>query len=255
MLKKIKKIIKNPQRIKPIILTRFSRWTNTALPQQVSISTGSRMRIVLPDTLSTVVFFEGDYEPAVTRFLKKYLKPDDVFFDVGAHFGIRSIQAIDITSGRIKIYAFEPGIEQLKTLKYNTNMYAQISIIPKAVSNVSNKILSMKQFNYRFIGSSTLGKPRLPQNLLIQALRNYKIVMVKTITLDDFANKKNIIPSLIKIDVENHEFEVLEGARKVINKHHPKIIIESDNSKSIKLLKSCGYKIIKIDKDNWGAIY
>ena len=34
------------------------------------------------------------------------------------------------------------------------------------------------------------------------------------------------IPSIIKIDVEHHEMQVLEGARETIKKHMPTILIE-----------------------------
>jgi hypothetical protein len=52
------------------------------------------------------------------------------------------------------------------------------------------------------------------------------IYEVKTDTLDNFTKEKNIIPDVIKIDVEGHELSVLKGAENFISKHHPTLIIE-----------------------------
>jgi FkbM family methyltransferase len=52
------------------------------------------------------------------------------------------------------------------------------------------------------------------------------IYEVKTDTLDNFTREKNILPDLIKIDVEGHELSVLKGAENFISEHHPTLIIE-----------------------------
>jgi FkbM family methyltransferase len=52
------------------------------------------------------------------------------------------------------------------------------------------------------------------------------------------------IPSIIKIDVEHHEMQVLEGAKETIKKHMPTILIEIhdfDNNPVAKFLEDLGY--------------
>jgi hypothetical protein len=52
-------------------------------------------------------------------------------------------------------------------------------------------------------------------------------ILVDTITLDNFFYKKiKRFPSLIKIDVEGHELEVLEGCSKLIKEYKPYFIFE-----------------------------
>ena len=75
--------------------------------------------------------------------------------------------------------------------------------------------------------------------------------MVTTKRFDDFHSiNKQIF--LVKIDVEDHEIEVLSGMKKNINRFKPMLIIES-NSKNIKIIKkmifSLGYKCKFISKD------
>ena len=50
-------------------------------------------------------------------------------------------------------------------------------------------------------------------------------IKVDQIFLDDFVNKKSIIPDVLKIDVEGAEFNVLDGATKILKDYRPKIII------------------------------
>jgi len=54
----------------------------------------------------------------------------------------------------------------------------------------------------------------------------------------------NGTPSIIKIDVEGHELQTLEGAKNTIEKHKPMILIEIhdfENSEIPKFLESLGY--------------
>jgi FkbM family methyltransferase len=50
---------------------------------------------------------------------------------------------------------------------------------------------------------------------------------VQTITIDELMLK----PDLIKIDVENHEAQVLEGACQTIQIHRPRLILEANNER------------------------
>ena len=68
---------------------------------------------------------------------------------------------------------------------------------------------------------------------LHQRLKTYKVV--KTYKFDDIFKLKEKIFS-IKIDVENHELEVIDGMIENIKKFRPLLIIES-NSQNIKSLK------------------
>ena len=70
---------------------------------------------------------------------------------------------------------------------------------------------------------------------------------IKTIKLDNFDFKNKI--SFIKIDVEGHELNVIEGARNTIEKHKPNLLIEIEEkhthkklSESLYYIENLGYK-------------
>jgi FkbM family methyltransferase len=49
---------------------------------------------------------------------------------------------------------------------------------------------------------------------------------VKSITIDDYVEQTNIVPKLIKIDVEGAELNILQGSKKTLSNYKPKIILE-----------------------------
>jgi hypothetical protein len=69
---------------------------------------------------------------------------------------------------------------------------------------------------------------------------------VRTVSLDDIVADRGIEPDLIKIDVEGHEAQVVQGASDLIDRVRPTIIIEmghasADGALFAKLLDR-GYK-------------
>ena len=75
----------------------------------------------------------------------------------------------------------------------------------------------------------------------------------ETNKLDNIINKKI---HLIKIDVEGHEWELIDGATKTIIKHRPIIILETfkrnNNIKKIKqFILSFNYTASYISADNY----
>ena len=69
---------------------------------------------------------------------------------------------------------------------------------------------------------------------------NFDEFSIKTMKLDDikFSNKV----SFIKIDVEGHELNVIDGAKETLKKHKPNLIIEIEEKHSkIPLLESINY--------------
>jgi FkbM family methyltransferase len=82
-------------------------------------------------------------------------------------------------------------------------------------------------------------------------IREYQI---ETIRLDDFCKKNNLLPDLIKIDVELHEPEVIEGMGDFLKDCSAAIIIEVLTNevadKLNEILKESKFQFYSLEKDS-----
>jgi FkbM family methyltransferase len=163
-------------------------------------------------------YFEADYEKESFAFFKKMCKPGMNIIDVGAHFGLYSVYMQKLSGGQV--YSFEPTPSTLSIL-HNTirlnGVHENIEVIPAAVSDETGKA----QFFIDTIPGSVA-------NSLVQygnrdnQKRGYEVDVV---SLDSFVGQKGISVEFMKIDAEGAEYAVLKGARDVLAKHRPVIIL------------------------------
>ena len=134
----------------------------------------------------------------------------DLAFDVGSYTG-DSISGLK-SLGYKNIICFEPDPSNFINLKLNYGQDPQISCIRKAVTNKSNEIVKMYSTrNLPFL--NTLDKNWIIKTRHKQYYRptQWEEFDVETTTLDDFVKSIGKTPSYVKIDVEGHEREVLDG--------------------------------------------
>ena len=151
-------------------------------------------------------------------FLLHFLKPADTFVDIGANIGSYTILA----SSQVKAnsISIEPLQETFKKLIDNI-------LINKVEQNV-------KAFNIGL--GSEIGKIHFTQSLdtinHVATKEEIDTIEVKIDTLDNLLMNEQC-PSLIKIDVEGYENEVINGAEKILENQSLKaIIIELNGSGS-----------------------
>lgn len=159
------------------------------------------------------LFETGTYEKGILHFIKNNLKSDGCFVDVGANIGLMSIfTAIKFPNS--KVVAFEAHPHTLKILEENIrlNEVKNIQIQPLALSNTSGLVTIFDNWNVNRGGASIkLNKGESNSH------------QVNCNLLDSFTS---IAPSMIKIDVEGAELEVLLGAKNTIETYRPTLIIE-----------------------------
>jgi FkbM family methyltransferase len=195
-------------------------------------------------------------ENEVKYSMKDILKKGDVVYDVGAHIGELSIYCSKIVGSKGKIFSFEPNKFIVNYLKdsIKKSKVKNVNVIEKAVTNIDKK--KLKFFVDLDPGSwgSSLGNHQFSINK--DYIRECKKTSVESITLDSFFynNRKQTSdyyhksPKLIKIDVEEFEVNVLQGAIKLIKEYKPYIIFEYRHlyqefeKDPIILLKKLGYK-------------
>jgi FkbM family methyltransferase len=186
----------------------------------------------------------------VTKIAKELDNQNDQgwFFDVGANVGLYSWEVRKVSPHR-KILAFEPDPENIILLEKTLNgaNFHNVEIYKCALSNQLAEI-SFYQDTLTSATGCVAGKdkPWIEQYLNSSANE----IQVRTETLDSVV-RHDSTPSLIKIDVEGHEIEVLQGGRNTLSEAKPLLIIESfppKQSTVLSLLNKHGYHSIDADR-------
>ncbi len=146
----------------------------------------------------------------IKDFAKNYVIDKD-FIDGGAYIGDSAL-VLNKFKPR-KIYTFEPEIENFKLLQETIALNElQNNIIPikKGLSN-KNQILS-------FEGDNVCGK-------ISEISRSEQISHIEVTYIDEFVQKNDLHPALIKLDIEGAEYDAIIGAQETIKKLKPILLI------------------------------
>ena len=155
-------------------------------------------------------------EPETFEWIKKYLRANEILWDIGANIGIFSLYAA--LGGNNKVLAIEPSAESYSTLNANirlNNLEDHIDALCFAGSQETNLLqLHMKDpssgASHNSIGSS--------ENQFGEFDVNGKQSVI-AISLDDLDQIEGIAsPNHVKLDVDGKELEILTGATKVLKK-------------------------------------
>jgi FkbM family methyltransferase len=190
-----------------LLLIRAALWR----PLTVDHTTddGIRFRCRLPDGIQTFVYLFGTWEPDLTAFLHRRLRPGDTFIDVGANVGYMSALAGRQVGPRGAVVAFEPapiaGAALQETVAMND--LTNTRVVPAAVSDTEGELSLFVGPSYLVTGDSTTaaraaqGRPLLRKEERVRAAPLGSLV-----THEELASTR-----LIKIDVEGAEDRVLTG--------------------------------------------
>lgn len=155
--------------------------------------------------------------------------PRPLVFDVGGYTG-KSIIDLKQTFPDARIFSFEPNPQVIDALREVAQRYTDVEVTQAAVSSRVGQIEYHQQGINPGLGgvykrrvdshdSIDLTRLRAPEADDAERQRylaevNKKSFTVPTVTLEDFATRRAITDeiSLIKVDVQGHEPEVLEGA-------------------------------------------
>ena len=141
-----------------------------------------------------------------------------------------------------RVFAFEPIVENFKFASFNVNRNKLTNTILKNLclsnENKNNQMITSVD-NVPFGGGSSVvtAARKLAKD------RKWEFEEVKAIKLDSFLKDYQDEISIIQLDVEHHESEVLEGSIETVKKFLPIIIVEGKPNKSVeKILFNLGYQ-------------
>ena len=172
--------------------------------------------------------------------IAKIIKKDNVVFDVGANIGLISAFMGHRVGTGGTVYAFEPQPETRKELQKTIalNELENVVVAPYALSSEVGTADLYFVNNNKLSSLAPVGDNHYGTN---------KTVRIATNTIDNFCSQNNVTHiDFIKIDVEGFEYEVLIGAREMLQKHAIKAIqfeMRERNQTILDMLQEYGYRI------------
>ncbi len=192
---------------------------------------------------------DNGWERASLNLWSKLSTDSQVIFDIGANTGIYGLSAQAINP-HAKIYAFEPVRRVFDKLRNNIELNDyNIKAFEKAVSNINGTAIIYDPLGAEHVLSVTVNKDLTGESTETVA------VEIETLRLDSFIKSENINKiDLMKIDVETHEAEVLEGMGEYLKKFKPTLLIEILNDEVGQavegVIKGLDYLKFNIDDKN-----
>ena len=157
-------------------------------------------------------YYLGFYELGTLRMMENILAPGDSFVDVGASEGQMSARASQLVGNSGHVIALEPQGQRFHDLVNTIHLNGFSNITP-----------------LRLGASSAAGEARLYTDIVSPTLRQTKNVSrfetVEVRRLDDvLAGQDAGNVTMIKIDVEGFELEVLRGAANTVSRDYAPIL-------------------------------
>jgi FkbM family methyltransferase len=156
--------------------------------------------------ISNELYVHGHREDDNREILRRELKPGSRVLDIGANIGYYALMEAMIIGDKGIVYAVEPDERNLALLKENVSLNRldkSIKIFDKAISNknVYEQFAIHQSSNLNVI----LTKGEYPSSEQYMS-----IVRIETVDIYDFLKSLERI-NLIRMDLEGHEEEVLDG--------------------------------------------
>lgn len=183
---------------------------------------------VVDDYISQYIKEGSFYEEPVLSYLKDRYDLFDVVVDCGANIGNHSKFFTEVMGA--EVWSFEPSEENYRLLVRNNPMGHNYQI---ALGSKKGRV----------------GLEEFPHNMGMN-----RVVPGKSVEMAPL-DKFDLIPDLIKIDVEGMEADVLAGALKTIKKYRPILLVEHNDLQALyhsaRVLEGLHYRIEVFSKETW----
>ena len=216
--------------------------------EDVTVESLAGARFVVPHLAEPVGFHllvDGRYEPETEDFISTHLSAGDVFVDAGANIGVFTVSAARKVGPRGRVLAVEPSPAVFPYLEQNIRLNHLENVLPLR--------LALSDGTHDRVPFYTAPASHFGMGALAPQFHTEPCSVV-TKSLDEVV-ADNALPfvSVLKVDVEGHEFAVFRGARKLLERTPgPAIVFEfcdwaemrfGDPGQAQTFLMDLGYRI------------
>lgn len=213
---------------------------------------GLRWNLDLDEGIDFSIYLLGSFEPDLVRYYRAQVRAGDTVLDIGANIGAHTLHFARMAGPRGRVIAVEPTNYALDKLR--TNIGLNPALAPTI--HVEQAFLCADE------GATTVPEVSSSWPLTGQAddpvlvgARQHSTRGARSVTLDALVREMGLERvDWMKIDVDGHELDVLRGAREVLGRFHPRIIMElspychpgTGFEELVGLLAAAGYAFLTI---------
>jgi FkbM family methyltransferase len=201
---------------------------------------GHKVRLQYREAIGYLTLLYGSFEDAEMQSLASRARPHSTAFDVGANVGIHTIALANAVGPAGSVIAFEPADENVERLRQNLelNDVRNTEIVPMAAAANDEGVLLNLSDDSAFHSTTDVSAGHVVN----------ETTRVASTSLDDaWIRVGRPSVSVVKIDVEGAELDVLRGAAQVLSTCRPATLIEiSDHAQLLEiktLLATYGYRL------------
>jgi len=200
------KFVKNRRLISWLKRSREKEYIEKVIDDNVKI------RLYHDSRLAGLIYFDY-YEKSELQFLKSFLRPDDIFIDLGANIGLYTLIAASSVGNGGHVYAIEPHSRAYERLIDNiaVNGFGNTSCYRYAVSDCSEQV-ELNILTGGYDAWSSLAEPEKGSSFIKE--------FVDAVTLDSFVDEYDLVGRIrmIKVDIEGWESRFLAGAHETLSR-------------------------------------
>jgi FkbM family methyltransferase len=186
-------------------------------------------------------YWRGTSDLEAVRWIDRFVRPGGVAWDLGAHFGLYTVGMATRVGATGQVVSLEPEPAAFARCRRHVGMNRLdwVRIFPLAASSTNGAVGLVSAEG---AGSTTSYVTRDPgAGPLLTSVR-----------LDDLMARENLRPpDFVKVDVENHGAEALEGARGVLASARPNLLMsfhsEDELAGTQAILAPLGYRVLLLD--------
>lgn len=179
--------------------------------------------------IGLVVLMSGNFECAETTCARELAREGTVAIDVGANVGMFTIPLALAVGDSGRVLAIEPWPENVAMLNYNLRLNALRNVVVRdiAASAECGEVLLHLGSDPAFHSTTTVVKGR-------EAGENLRVPSQTLDAIWEDSGTPEV--SFLKIDTEGGEFEILEGATRLLRTWRPAILLEAKGERRAKEL-------------------
>jgi FkbM family methyltransferase len=224
---------------------------SAGVERTVRLRDGSLIHVRDDEYVGRAISYFGDLDRKITWVCRQLLQPSDLFIDVGANYGVVTLQAAKLVGPSGRVHAIEPQPRMAARLRESAvdNGYSQVHVHEVALS-AENGSMEM------FVPQANTGAASLTRHDEIPGITIQVAVRDAGEFLDEISAGGTA--RLVKLDVEGHEAAVLTAGADYFAQSPPEGILFESNERAVpfwkrettQILRDMGYTLHELSLRN-----